>query len=125
MTSPSKPAVYLLGPMTGYLDRNFPAFNRWAKFLRGEGFTVFNPAEFEEVLGGHEVYAEYILRDTPYLMQADAGVAMPGWYTSKGATWEAYTLGVMYDRPVYNVKDMTLIPPDTIKQSLVDYIYRA
>lgn len=37
--------VYLSGPMTGYPNFNFPAFNERAAEWRREGWDVFNPAE--------------------------------------------------------------------------------
>ena len=39
--------VYLAGPMAGYKDHNFPAFNAKAAELRALGHEVFNPAEIE------------------------------------------------------------------------------
>ncbi|MGX9389638.1 DUF4406 domain-containing protein [Nitrobacteraceae bacterium UC4449_H16] len=39
--------IYLAGPMAGYPDHNFPAFNAKAADLRSRGHEVYNPAEVE------------------------------------------------------------------------------
>ena len=45
--------LYLMGPMAGLPDFNFPAFNKKAAELRALGHHVFNPAEVEP-----EMYAK-------------------------------------------------------------------
>ncbi len=110
----AKTLLYLLGPMTGYHDFNRPAFHKWAKFLRGEGFDVINPAELDEVMGDAAEVSEYYRRDAEFLAKADGGAAMPGWRQSKGATWESYTLGVMFKKPVFELPDMGLVGPDDL-----------
>lgn len=97
--------------MRGVKDFNFPAFFRYAKGLRSEGHTVFNPAERdvekfgakrlktktgseEEVskkLGfdGLQLARNCFLADTAYICKkADAVAMMPGWKKSKGAVAE-------------------------------------
>lgn len=114
MSRQRKPLLYLLGPMSGFLDFNRPAFHRWAKFLRAEGFDVFNPAELDEIVGDAAVYADYYSRDAEFMAKVDGGAAMPGWRGSKGATWEAYSIGVMFEKPIYLLPDLTLIVPDDL-----------
>ncbi|SED31843.1 protein of unknown function [Pseudomonas frederiksbergensis] len=43
--------VYLTGPMTGFEDFNFPAFNKMAADLCACGYVVENPAEHGIVPG--------------------------------------------------------------------------
>lgn len=43
--------LYLAGPMTGFEDFNFPAFNAMAAQLRARGYVVENPAEHGVVEG--------------------------------------------------------------------------
>lgn len=44
-------AVYVAGPMTGFHEFNFPAFDEAEEFLNEKGFTtVFNPAEHDRWL---------------------------------------------------------------------------
>ena len=103
--------VYLAGPMRGYKDFNFPAFRRYAKRLRKDGFEVFNPAE-----KGVEAEAEknpdlqnslafrrkVFQMDTEYIChKADIIAMMPGWEMSAGARAEhalslAIGIKVMY-----------------------------
>jgi uncharacterized protein DUF4406 len=100
--------VYLAGPMRGYPNFNFPAFDYAAAKLRAEGHEVFSPAErdrqhhgasLEENPTGDEVLAAekdgFSLRkalgdDTAWICSdADAVVLLPGWENSKGAIAEA------------------------------------
>jgi hypothetical protein len=79
--------AYLSGPMSGYADYNFPAFNAAAAYLRGLGYGVFNPAEN---FGGRVDYlrAVYMRADIEQLLLANFVVVLPGWERSKGASLE-------------------------------------
>lgn len=48
----------LAGPMTGFEDFNFPAFNAMAARLRSRGFVVENPADHAIVEGAQ--WADYM-----------------------------------------------------------------
>ena len=93
--------VYIAGPMRGIRDFNFPAFHEAAARLRGLGFVVFNPAEYDE-----QVYGEGFnksetgdLKDIPQFnlrkalavdlefitLHAEVIALLPGWEKSKGA----------------------------------------
>lgn len=39
--------IYISGPMTGYPEFNYPAFNEMEKRLKALGFDVFNPASIK------------------------------------------------------------------------------
>lgn len=80
--------LYIAGPMSGYPDHNFPAFNAMAKELRGLGFEVVNPAELAE--DDSQPWEYYMRRDIPLLCQCDGIVLLPGWQQSKGAQLERY-----------------------------------
>ena len=41
------PTIYIAGPMRGYEDGNFPAFDRQATVLEEQGWRVINPADWE------------------------------------------------------------------------------
>ena len=100
--------IYVAGPMRGYPEFNFPAFHAATARLRGDGHSVFNPAERDNERHGTDISkgnaagdetvaakehgfdlrvalaedAEYICRT------ADAIALLPGWQNSKGATAE-------------------------------------
>lgn len=78
--------LYIAGPMSGYPDHNFPAFNAMAKELRGLGFEVVNPAELAE--DDSQPWEYYMRRDIPLLCQCDGIVLLPGWQQSRGACLE-------------------------------------
>ena len=96
-----KKKLYLAGPMSGYPNHNFAAFNRAAAKLRAEGYYVFNPAEnelpakFEQgdlfKNGGcpPELYRQLLTDDINFILkEADAIALLPGWTKSKGARAE-------------------------------------
>ncbi|HEY6019294.1 MAG TPA: DUF4406 domain-containing protein [Candidatus Paceibacterota bacterium] len=99
--------VYLAGPMRGYPNFNFPAFEHWAGRLRAEGYEVYSPAEMSVKLFGQDVLdkaggdeskmgadEDTISRtvfhlDLTYIcLNAEAVALLPGWEKSKGATAE-------------------------------------
>lgn len=88
--------LYLAGPMRGYEDFNFPAFDAAAKQLREAGFEVFNPADHdrETVAADGRQIAELTIRecmkaDTAWICDNADGIALlPGWGASTGANAE-------------------------------------
>lgn len=83
-TKVAQKKVYLCGPMTGYPNFNFDAFNAAAKDLRDAGFNVINPAESH---GGDQTLAweEYLSWDLDQIRTCDLLVVLPGWQ-DPGAT---------------------------------------
>lgn len=101
--------IYLSGPMRGYKDFNFPAFDKAAASLRASGHSVFNPAEKDREKDpdgiswknetGDIAVAETkgfdrrvaIRADLDYIIDhADAIALLPGWEVSKGANAELW-----------------------------------
>ena len=99
--------IYLAGPMRGYENFNFPAFDFAAAKLRQDGHEVFSPAERDRLIHGpklennktgDEVEAEktvgFSLRDALatdmdwIARNADAIALLPGWEKSSGAQAE-------------------------------------
>lgn len=104
--------IYLAGPMQGYPEFNFPAFNTKTAELRAQGHEVFNPAErdierhggvdiskgntkgcLEHAVKNHGFNLREALRDdlTYICTTADAICLLPGWENSKGARAEHAT----------------------------------
>ncbi|HHG5178101.1 TPA: DUF4406 domain-containing protein [Pseudomonas aeruginosa] len=80
--------IYVAGPMTGYKDFNFPAFNAQAEKLRGLGYHVENPAEHGIVDGAE--WQDYLRYDIGRLSTCEAIFLLPGWSKSKGAALEVH-----------------------------------
>ncbi len=102
--------IYVAGPMRGYPQFNFPAFNTAAAELRARGHIVFNPAERDCTEYGADfgqnnptgdiVQAaqqgfslRHAIRDdlTYICMEADAIALLHGWEWSAGALAEKAT----------------------------------
>lgn len=82
--------LYISGPMTGYLNFNYPAFNAAANELRAAGYNVLNPVENNalNVTGearSREWYMRHAIRQ---LVDADGVALLPGWASSRGACIE-------------------------------------
>ena len=105
--------IYVAGPMRGYPNFNFPAFDAAAAKLRDEGWEVVSPAEhdrsegFDESKG--EVDSAFLVKaftwDVEQILAADAVYFLPGWQASEGATLEhavAQSTGkkIIYDENV-------------------------
>lgn len=80
--------VYLAGPMTGYEDWNFPAFHKAAAQLRGEGWSVVNPADHGLIDGAE--WADYLRFDIAKIAGCESIALLPGWSQSKGARLEVH-----------------------------------
>lgn len=88
--------IYLAGPMRGYEDFNFPAFDAAAAWLRDFGWVVLSPADrdrdhgFDETANTMEGFdLEAAMRhDLTWVIEADGIVLLPGWEESTGARIE-------------------------------------
>ena len=80
--------LYLSGPMTGYENFNFPAFDNAAWHLREMGYHVLNPAE--NWGGKTDVPRELCMRlDIQQVLAADGLAMLDGWHASAGAKLES------------------------------------
>lgn len=84
--------VYIAGPMTGYPELNYPAFEMAAKKLRSMGFEVVSPAELNLI---DESYLRAMRKDILALVDCDHIVMLDGWEKSKGATLEHHIATVL------------------------------
>ena len=101
-----RPRAYVAGPMRGYSQCNFPAFDEAAAALRGLGWDPVSPADHDRETGfdplrlvgcsDGELLAEGF--DLSEALRWDLGVIMdrttkaivllPGWQESRGVTLE-------------------------------------
>ena len=80
---------YISGPMSGLPEFNFPAFERCARKLRGQGLCVVSPHEKGgEGEAGEAAWNKYLRADIVAMMACDSIVLLPGWSRSKGARLE-------------------------------------
>jgi hypothetical protein len=100
--------VYIIGPMRGYPELNFPAFDRAAKLGRSLGWDVISPAEMDRDAGidekedtssfsldgtPHHLCRVFAKRDLDALLSlrgedGDAVALLPGWEQSTGGKAE-------------------------------------
>src|SRR3990167_8164280 len=98
--------LYLAGPMRGYKDFNFPAFDKAAAKLRKKKWIVFNPADKDREQYGKKInksatgdlleaeakgfsIRNALYEDTKFIcLEADAIAMLPGWEASNGACAE-------------------------------------
>ena len=93
--------AYVAGPMRGYPDFNFPAFDRQRDVLRYKGYIVISPADIDRAANdthwGEELpdQSVYVFRDfwaLYFLATCKKGRCyismLPGWEASRGATAE-------------------------------------
>jgi len=89
--------VYLAGPMRGYEDYNFPAFDKYQKYLEYLGYRVISPANLDRDAGldpktfspTPESIREVIRRDCLAIIdECDEMFLMPNWQHSKGVAVE-------------------------------------
>lgn len=93
-------SIYIAGPMTGYKDFNFAAFDKARNKLNDEGWTVVSPADIDrengfDALKGDSVelvtkefMRKAIRADLDALQRVDAIYMLEGWEKSKGARAE-------------------------------------
>ena len=99
-----KPALQLIGPMSGHLNYNYPMFSMAAKKWRDRGAFVYNPAEITGA-GASDDWAYFMRRNIMSLMESNYGVLLPGWDKSCGSIYEHFTcvafgLGLIQDQPL-------------------------
>lgn len=109
--------------MRNIKDYNFPAFASTAKWLRGQGYEVWSPAErdikedgFDPTKDDPRPMKEYMYYDLAAICVCDGLVALDGWQKSQGAALEvlvARSLGM----PVYDeIMQPLELPAPTVLQ---------
>lgn len=87
MAVPPRQALYIAGPMSGYIGNNKLAFEAAADQLSAAGYKPVNPAPYERE---DWQWADYLRRDLPLLLKCDGVAVLPNWECSKGACLEVH-----------------------------------
>lgn len=115
--------IYIVGPMSGIPDWNFPAFDAAEKRWREAGHIPVSPAAIDRLMGIDpkmvvapeeipKIICEAMERDLVVIRQVDALALIPGWEFSSGATVEvAYAQYLACD--FYGAVTMKQIYPPT------------
>jgi hypothetical protein len=85
--------LYVAGPMSGYPECNYPAFNEAARRLREVGYGVANPAEVHIYKPHH--YNDLIREDIRVMLECQAVATLENWWESVGARNEVQIAGVL------------------------------
>lgn len=88
--------IYISGPMTGYPDNNYPAFEYALQQFAGDAISPHNIHEDATDLS----WAGYMRRDIAAMMKCDSIVMLAGWERSRGAHLE-HDLAVSLEFTVY------------------------
>lgn len=113
MTLPMPDVMYYLaGPMTGYEDFNYPAFEAAAAALRDAGLKILSPHEVPWPEGHVEMTQETLwsimMEETGKLLGQCGGIILlKGWPQSRGAR-EELKLALGNEWPVYFYHEFNL-----------------
>jgi hypothetical protein len=78
--------LYISGPMTGYVELNYPAFTQVAQLLRDAGYEVVSPHELNPITATD--WKECMKVDIRALLDCEGIATLVGHEKSKGATLE-------------------------------------
>lgn len=101
-------ALYLSGPMAGYADNNFPAFQSAFNTLTEQGHVILSPHHIAHPEGSQ--WVDFLRRDLSVMLEQCHGIVLlKGWPQSKGARLEL-TTALALDWPVYYFEAGMLVP---------------
>jgi hypothetical protein len=94
--------LYIAGPMTGYEEANYPAFNEAARVLQGAGYQTVNPVDVHEPEQCH--YVDLLREDIIMMLTAHGVAVLDNWWESTGARNEVQVAGIL-KMPVRTVSE--------------------
>lgn len=104
--------IYICGPMRGYPEHNFPAFEDAAQRFRKQGYIVHNPVTIgQQMLGNGRTdipMGEYLRHDIEAITKCSHIALLRGWRASTGARAEvavAVSIGLQFV-DAYTMQDM-------------------
>lgn len=93
--------LYISGPMSGYVNKNYSAFFKGTALLRAKGYNVLSPHELLQDCPTY-TWQDYMKRDIKELMRCTAIATLPYWKKSRGASLEVYIAKAL-SYPVHSV----------------------
>lgn len=94
--------LYIAGPMTGYPEANYPAFNEAEENLKHVGYETVNPVNVHEPEQCH--YVDLLREDLIQMFTAHGVAVLDNWWESAGARNEVHVAGLL-KMPVRTVGD--------------------
>lgn len=85
--------LYVAGPMSGYQESNYPAFNEASRLLGEVGFETVNPAT--AVVGNEAHYVDFIREDLRMMLDCHGVAVLDSWWESTGARNEVNVAGIL------------------------------
>lgn len=82
--------LYVAGPMSGYADFNYAAFEVARQSLKDAGYEVLCPTDSEEHndTGKPQTWDWYMRHAIGMVIEAEGLAVLPDWQTSRGARLE-------------------------------------
>jgi len=116
--------VYIAGPMRGYPQFNFPAFDAARDAWQARGWDVVSPADMDRELDGVQEsnptpdqvhsFAHYMRRDIKALLTVDAIAFLPGWEASTGANVEKVVAQAL-NLDLYDALTFAALPSEKLR----------
>jgi len=106
--------AYIAGPMRGYRDYNFPAFDTARDLISSWGIDVISPADLDRDNGivpdpngevTQRLLRDCLGRDIAKLVECDLLILLQGWRSSRGAVAEHAT-AIAIGIPVVELTDI-------------------
>lgn len=101
--------LYVAGPMSGYPEANYPAFNAASEALRKAGFEVANPADVHIETQHH--YVDLLREDLKVMFECKGVATLENWWESTGARNEVQVAGLL-KMPVRSLAEWLALAPN-------------